>query len=303
MKRATSQSAAPGKNDAAYGGGGAGPKLRDPGLPPVYEGPFGAAEGDECGIVRGRSAPCARPLYLDDGVPRCPVHCREECRNVDSLSRLCPAFRRTGRRKCKAHGGNTRVGAAHPGHKDGQHSRWSRQISPARRALARQLAEGDPLDILDDLHLLRTRVAELVQAADSRGVPDYDAALPLVGRAIAAVSRSDDSAALEALRGLEGVLSQSRSVDAAWDRVDRFMKSTTKMIESQRKKAIEGGKFVTAEDVMEMFNGLGKSLKKRVEEMLPKEDGDRLLTAVGSDWAAAQGVDSPMAADGGEAEN
>jgi hypothetical protein len=289
-------SEAPGKT-TPQAAGGADRKLRSPGLPPVYTGPFGEGPGEPCGIVRGGSPACARPLYDDAGTPRCPVHCREETRNADALSLLCPAFRSRGRTKCKHHGGRTRAGAAHPGHRTGEHSRWSRHVSPARRALARQLASGDPLDILDDLHLLRTRVAELVEAADAHGVPDYDAALPLAARAIAAVSRSDDAAALSALRELEGVLSQSRSVDAAWDRVDRFMKSTTKMIESQRKKAIEGGKFVTAEDVMEMFNQLGKSLKKRAEELLPKELGDRLLTQVGADWAAAQGVDTAPLAD------
>jgi hypothetical protein len=293
-ERATDAKAAPGKTSPPPAGARA--KLRNPGLPEGKRAASGGAAGEECGVVRGRSDPCPRILLDDAGEARCPVHCRHPTRNVDALSELCPQYRMRGRTRCKRHGGNSRTGATHPGYTDGRRSRWAPHVNAARARLMRQLAEGDPLDLLDDLDLMRSRAAELVRSADAAGVPDWERALPLCRDARKAVSAADDATALRRLGELEGVLSATRSHERAWDQIDQALKATTKMAESQRKRAVETGKFVTADDVQDMLNQLGRSLKAKVEELLPKEQGDRLLTEVGRAWDAVTQVDErPMA--------
>lgn len=278
-------------------GGG---RMRDPMLPPEKRATAGMKVGDPCGVVRGNFVPCADLLYgdPDDGTARCPRHCRQPTRNPDSLSELCPQWRMRGRKRCKRHGGATRTGTLHPGYRAGHQSRWAPFVGKERQRIARLVATGDPLDLYDDLLLMRTRAAEVLQAAEQCGMPDASLALPLLEKVAQAVSGADDDAALRYLGDLRGVLVASRAIERAWDKLDDVMATTTKMVESQRKRAVEGKKYMTVEDAMEMINQMGAALKAKAEEILPKEKSDELLTAVGREWAAQQGIDSAPEVEG-----
>jgi len=268
-------------------------KTRRPDLPPVRETGFGAAAGDPCGVVRGSRPPCPDPLRDEgDGVPRCPRHCRAPTRNQDSLSALCPQWRMRGRRGCKRHGGATRAGALHPRYSGGRTSRWSPFVDGRYADLARAVAFGDPLDLLDDIELTRARIASLLEGMPEGGFPDFAAALPLCGAAEAAVRSGDPDRALRLLGDLGLVLSSARGVERSWDKVDELFGRTTKMVESQRKRNVEGGRYVLVEDAMEMFRGMAEALKRTASEILPKAQADRLLTGVNREWSAMQGVDS-----------
>lgn len=267
-------------------------KTRDPALPPMHEGPFGQGVGEACGIVYGSEPPC--PLLLraegEDKTPRCPRHCREANRNVDAASALCAAFRMRGRRKCKTHGGKSRAGVLSAQFK---HGRFSRFAPAARYAdLLDHVSEGDILDQSDAINVLAARAAELYRNIDDRAPVAVTSALrKLIGQLRAGMGDGATNAALDTLVSMEELLDSADRDTRAWEEFRETIRDHSRAIESQRKRDVEGGKFVTAEEALEMVNSMGLALKASVERLLPKEQADALLTDVSSTWAEMTGAD------------
>jgi hypothetical protein len=270
-------------------------KVRDPGLPPMRVTGFGFAEGEACGVVRGQGPPCPEKLAVERGdrdqVPRCRLHCREECRNADSLSLLCPVYRMRGRRKCAKHGGKSLVGPLAPGYLDGRASRWGPHAPKRYARLVESVAAGDALDLGDDIHMMSARIAELFEGM---GDPAEQEATGkrlarIVGKLAALKSMPEDGHRL--LSDARELLETAESDRQAWSEVRVMFRERTKMVETQRKGDLQSGKYVTAEDMVGMVRNMGLALKRRVEEFLDKDTGLKLLAAVSQDLAAIQGVD------------
>jgi len=268
-------------------------KLRDPALPPKVMDGFGMKVGDQCGVPFG-GVRC-EILLMDegDGKPRCSRCCRGDCRNVDSLSALCAIRRMKGRHKCKRHGGATRVGALHPGFKTGATSRWTPHAPSRYGQLAKMVAAGDPLDLSDDIHMVSARIAELLRSVDESAGPDLiKKATNTVRKLRRKLEPIMDEEGFILLRELETVLGGAGKDFTVWGEVQGLFAQRVKMVESQRKRDLEGGKYVTADDMVGMVRGMGLALRRLAERYLPdKASADAFLTDVSSEFASIQGVD------------
>jgi hypothetical protein len=195
-----------------------------------------------------------------------------------------------GRRGCSRHGGKTRVGALNPAYTTGRFSRFA----PTRYAkLAKAVSAGDPLDLSDDINVVGARIAELMQGLDAEGGSKFtERSRKLLESLYIEVepSLTEKGAALYGqLRALYEVASRDWS---SWSDIQSMFAQRLKMVESERKRALEGHKYVTAEEVVNMFKDMANSLKEVLERTVDKTTADQILTDVNRHWAAQQGVDS-----------
>lgn len=185
------------------------------------------------------------------------------------------------------HGGRALAGALAPGFIDGRTSRWSPH-APARYAvLAAQVAAGDPLDLSDDIHMLSARIAEVFAAMD--GSQPSEELARLIDSLAKLRDLPDEAQSL--VGEMRVALEQGKTIEKSWEEARQLFRERTKMVESQRKRDLEGGKYVTAEEMISMVRQMALAMKNRVNEHLSPDVGARLLADVSSDLAAIQGVD------------
>jgi len=245
----------------------------------------GKKPGDRCGIVRGSGLPCKKILN-DEGA--CSLHCRARTHNAEALSELCPQFRMKGTARCKRHGAMARKGALVPGFKDG---RWSKYAPKRYAAMIDVVRAGDPLDLHDDIHMVSARIAELLNFVDQEGNPDFvKRVTDLLKRLIASLGPVLTNEANDIVGELQVTMKSAARDFSLWSEVSDLFGQRVKMVESQRKRDLEGGKYITAEDAIALVNAMGIAMKRKVEAQLPKEDADRLLTDIGAEFAMIQGV-------------
>lgn len=256
----------------------------------------GTKPGDHCNIIRGNFPPCEEILNKDGA---CRLHCRAVTVNAASLSELCPQYRMKGAARCKRHGARNRKGALHPNFKDG---RWSKYAPKRYAAMIEVVRAGDPLDLHDDIHLVSARIAELLERVDEEGSPDFVKQVTgLLKRLISTLGPSLTNEANNIVGEIQSMLKVAGKEFSLWGEVSDLFGQRVKMVESQRKRDLEGGKYVTAEDMIVMVNSMGLALKRKLEARLPKEEADSLLTDIGQEFALIQGVGTTeLIQDGGE---
>ena len=179
---------------------------------------------------------------------------------------------------CNIHGGKSRVGALHPNYKHGLYSKFL----PSRFAHLFESLEGsDILDLTEDAKLLKVRIIDLIKRVDAgESGTRWKQALQLFRQ----ISKAKEPEPL--LAQLGEVLEAGVSDFAAWEAIEELIVKKTKVVESQRKRAIESDEMLTAQDAREMMRAITEGLKLAVEEHVKDDKLKRqIFTAASSKFA------------------
>lgn len=191
-----------------------------------------------------------------DGQERPP--CKAKSKRSGKQCRNQPIV---GRETCRMHGGTSRIGPLNENYKHGLYSAYL----PARFGELFKALEGrDLLDLTEDIKLLHTRLMDVAKRVDSgESGEKWKAALSAFERMLEA---DDDAHRLAATATLNEILKSGASDWAAWDKIEELVVKKTKVVESQRKRAVENQEMLTAQTVREMMRAIMEGLKSSVNE-------------------------------------
>ena len=181
------------------------------------------------------------------------------------------------------HGGKSRVGAMHPRFTHGLYSKYL----PTRFAQLFQSLEGkDLLDLTEDIKLLNARLMDIAKRVDSGESGElWKQALELFGRAREAYALGDGEAP-DLLNELGDLLSRGAADWDAWEKIEEIVVKKTKVVESQRKRAVEAHEMLAAQDARAMMRAITEGLKRAVEEHVTDPEVKRkIFVAASSEFA------------------
>jgi hypothetical protein len=190
----------------------------------------------------------------------------------------CGANAMAGKEKCYHHGGRSRTGALHPNFKTGIYSKYL----PARFGkLFDALNDSDILDLTEDAKLLKVRILDLAKRVD----PGETGALwRKAFELYQAIAKAKDTSAL--MIELGQVLQSGVSDFDAWEAIEELVVKRVKVVESQRKRAVEANEMLTSQDAREMMRAITEAVKLAVEEHVTDEKLKRkIFTTASSKFA------------------
>ena len=200
----------------------------------------------------------ANPMHTTKGTPRQPI-CRGHCRD----GRPCPNHACYGWSVCRMHGAGTPRGQASPHYVDG---RYSKEL-PSRLRERYDQAASDPdlLVLRSDISLLDVRLGELVASLDSVGAP---ARLATIQRAAGAyrdaMGTDKEDPALAHL--LSTIDAGTVDDDATWETIMASLEQRRKLVESERKRLVELGQMVTAEQLLVLLDRTVAIIQRHVSD-------------------------------------
>jgi hypothetical protein len=172
---------------------------------------------------------------------------------------------------CRVHGGATPVGIASAAFK---HGRYSRHLPHGLVALYEErLADPDILSLHHDIALLDARQATLLtelRTAAGQQAPAWDEA----GRAFELFSvamRLGNVPEMERKLGLLGDVltegaAETRKEEACWERVLDVVEQKRKLVESERKRLLEGQQYIAVDRLMVLVAALIDAVRRHVED-------------------------------------
>lgn len=182
---------------------------------------------------------------------------------------------------CMMHGGKSRAGAMHPNYSSGLYSKYL----PARFSELFKALEGrDILDLTEDIKLLHTRLMDVARRVDAGESGErWKEALTLY-EALASNEAPEKSAGL--LEQLGKVLRSGLDDWDAWTKIEELVIKKTKVVESQRKRAVEAHEMLAAQDARAMMRAITEGLKRAVEEHVTDDQVKRkIFVAASSEFA------------------
>lgn len=190
---------------------------------------------------------------------------RIKCKAKSKRSqKRCENWAVKGRETCRMHGGTTKVGPLSANFKTGRFSKYL----PQRFAdLFDAVSAGDVLDLTHDINVLSSRIADVLQRVDSGESGQLWA---LTQKAFAELKRAQKSGRkkdlTEAVAALGELLTKGGTDQAAWAEVKELFAQRAKLVESQRKRAIETKQMMSTDEVLGMMRYLVESVKKHVRD-------------------------------------
>src|ERR1051325_11072967 len=189
-----------------------------------------------------------------------------------------------GKKVCMMHGGKSRAGALHPNFKHGLYSAYL----PGRFAQLFESLEGrDLLDLSEDIKLLSTRILDVAQRVDAgESGARWKRALDLF-KSLDLLNRLSDSKELkQQLDELTDLLQAGVSDAEAWEQIEELVVKKTKVVESQRKRAVEAHEMLAAQDARAMMRAITEGLKRAIEEHVTDPEVKRkVFVAASSEFA------------------
>lgn len=182
---------------------------------------------------------------------------------------------------CMMHGGKSLAGALSPSYRTGLYSKYL----PARFADLFSALEGrDLLDLTEDIKLLHTRLLDVAKRLDSGESGErWKEALEIYEHAVTA---SDQTQRTAALNKLGYILRKGVGDWHAWEKIEELIVKKTKVVESQRKRAVEAHEMLAASEARAMMRAITEGLKLAVEENVTDDQIKRkIFVAASSQFA------------------
>jgi hypothetical protein len=169
-----------------------------------------------------------------------------------------------GKDVCYHHGGKSLAGPMAPSFKHGLYSKYL----PTRFAELFQALEGrDLLDLTEDIKLLHSRLMDVAKRVDSgESGEKWKQALQNYNDAREARQAGNTVAMAASLNALGELLVEGAADWDAWEKIEELVIKKTKVVESQRKRAVENQEMLTAQAVREMMRAITEGLKRAVEK-------------------------------------
>ena len=189
-----------------------------------------------------------------------------------------------GKRVCMMHGGKSRGGVLNPNFKHGLYSSYL----PSRFAMLFQALEGrDLLDLTEDIKLLHTRLLDVAKRVDS-GEPGarWKEACGLFKKFYESQSKGETDESNILLHQLGEILKTGAADWQAWEKIEELVIKKTRVVESQRKRAVEAHEMLAAQDARAMMLAITEGLKRAVEEHVTDPEIKRkIFVAASSEFA------------------
>ncbi len=181
-----------------------------------------------------------------------------------------------GKEVCMMHGGKSRAGAMHPNYKSGLYSAYL----PARfTELFKDLEGRDLLDLTEDIKLIHARMLDVASRVDSgESAERWKEALTVFKEL---TSAKDDTRG-PILERLGSILNEGVADWAAWEKIEELVVKKTKVVESQRKRAVEAHEMLAAQDARAMMRAMTEGLKLAVEEHVTDPETKRKIFVAAS---------------------
>lgn len=202
--------------------------------------------------------------------PRTDGKGRRYCNAKDDT---CRAFAMRESEKCKNHGGASLKGISSPAFKTGKHSKYLTAI-PSRLADDYKAARkrDDLLELNNEVALLDTRLLDVLTRVE-QGENGAPAALWLAlqkafaeYQAAAALGTPGLLKREQALDEIESLIDRGVADVVAWREVYGILEQRRKLVESERKRAVEQQEVLTSKEAMVLFNALASAVVEHVSD-------------------------------------
>ena len=171
----------------------------------------------------------------------------------------------TGWKVCVVHGGKSLSGAAHPNFKTGKYS----SVLPKRMSEAYEASQTDEmlLALTHEIHLLDARLADLLAKVDSGESGTVWQRLTAANAELnRARTANDNDQIVATIREIQGLISRGSHDSAAWAAVERVVQQRRRLVESERKRAVELGTIMTSAQAMVAFHRLFVVIREVVHD-------------------------------------
>jgi len=173
-----------------------------------------------------------------------------KCKGRSRRTQLpCKKDARIGREFCELHGGNSRKGIASGQFK---HGRYSKDL-PTRLLAEYDLTRNDPklLELKDEIALIHSRAVDLIKRVDSGESGHLWQLLAKTFADLEEAIRAKDTVTIgAALTEMQRLIVRGTEDYHAWEEVTKQIDRKQRLVESERKRAVELQQFVTVEQFM-----------------------------------------------------
>lgn len=226
----------------------------------------------KCGLVetrKGKTLPaCKETLFTEKGKLRCSVHCRGKLRG-ERAGKLCVNHHRKGKRGCRMHGGNAKVGLASPQLKTGEYSRYLQVLSPSmlERFKGAQ-SNRDYLSLTPDIHMIQSRIELLVERAETTNETGqaWNDARAAFDAFIKANEEKNKAGTMTALAALNKAIQSGTAEYNAWSEVCDLWTRLQRLVESERKRALECGELLQMSIVLGILRSVAGLVRENVTD-------------------------------------
>lgn len=165
---------------------------------------------------------------------------------------------------------------------------------PARFTELFKALEGqEMLDLTEDIKFIHVRILDVLKCVDTGESGErWRQAVGTYKTVREAQSLGDTAMMASKLNDLGGILKQGLSDWRAWDTAVDLVLKKTRVVESQRKRAVESHEMLALSEVTEMMRAQTEALKRAVEKCVPEDEMRRaVLTEASSEIARLYGVE------------
>jgi cell pole-organizing protein PopZ len=149
--------------------------------------------------------------------------------------------------------------------KTGKYSR----VLPRRMSAAYEASQNDEtlLALTNEIHLLDARLADLLAKVDSGESGTVWQRLTAANAELnRARTANDNDQIVATIREIQGLISRGSHDSAAWAAVERVVQQRRRLVESERKRAVELGTVMTSQQAMMAFSRLFQVIKANVHD-------------------------------------
>jgi hypothetical protein len=172
-----------------------------------------------------------------------------------------------GRDVCYHHGGKSKRGAEHPNYQAKGYS----EVIPKRllETYDEVLDNTKRNELVHEIALVEARVRELVGRVDTgESGAIWRELRGLASQFRSAARRGDEETTNDLLDQILRTIGRGHSDERAWDDVDRWVKSKTKLVESDRRRAVEDAEMIHNAEALAIVAEWTAITRQVVEEVV-----------------------------------
>jgi len=154
---------------------------------------------------------------------------------------------------------------AHPSFKHGKYS----TVLPRRMSAAYEASQNDEalLALTHEIHLLDARIADVLSRVDSGESGNIWRSLVAANVELnRARTANDNDRIVAAIRDIQGLIGRGSHDSAGWAEVERVIQQRRRLVESERKRAVELGTIMTSQQAMMAFSRLFQVIKANIHD-------------------------------------
>jgi cell pole-organizing protein PopZ len=134
-------------------------------------------------------------------------------------------------------------------------------------AYERSMTDETLLALTNEIHLLDARLADLLAKVDSGESGTVWQRLTAANAELnRARTANDNDQIVATIREIQGLISRGSHDSAAWAAVERVIQQRRRLVESERKRAVELGTIMTSQQAMMAFSRLFQVIKANIHD-------------------------------------